>query len=138
VSKYGQYSTVMRDGKFLCAALNAMGFTFEAHEQAQPLYGYRGDQRDETAHVIIRRHDTGIGASNDIGFVREPDGSYRAIISEYDRGAKFNDSWLGKLKQEYTVTRQMAVARNKGYVYQGRETVKTATGETVKLRFTVR
>jgi hypothetical protein len=138
MSKYGEFSTVMRDPKILCSALTEMGFVIESHKEPQSLYGYHGDERPEKAHIIIRRADTGIRSSNDIGFIREADGTYSAIISEYDRDVKFNDSWLGKLKQEYTLSRQMVMARNKGYVYQGRESVKTATGETVKLRFTVR
>lgn len=139
MSKYGVFDTVIKDGALLCAALEAMGFVTEAHAEPQGLYGYRGDVRPERANVIIRRQHTGIEASNDIGFVRGSDGCYQAIISEYDHLAKFDDSWLGKLKQSYTEQRQMQVARNRGYVFQGREVVKSKTGgETVKLRFAVR
>ena len=139
MSKYGVFETVIKDGTLLCAALEGMGFTIEAHEQAVSLYGYHGDVRPEKANIIIRRHNTGIGASNDIGFVRGTDGCYQAIISAYDRGVKFGDSWLGKLKQSYTEQRQMQVARNRGYVFQGREVVKSKDGrEDVKLRFCVR
>lgn len=139
MSKYGEFSTRIKDGTLLCAALEGMGFTIEAHEQSVSLYGYHGDVRPEVANIIIRRQHTGIGVSNDIGFVRGSDGCYQAIISEYDRGAKFDDSWIGKLKQSYSEQRQMQVARNRGYVFQSREVVKSKTGgETVKLRFAVR
>lgn len=139
MSRYGEFSTQIKDGALLCAALEGMGFTIEAHDSPQFLYGYHGDVRPEAANIIIRRQHTGIEASNDIGFVRGSDGCYQAIISAYDRGAKFNDSWLGRLKQSYTEQRQMQVARTKGYVFAGREVVKSKTGgETVKLRFSVR
>ena len=140
MSKYGEFSTNITDGVLLCSALEEMGFVFDGpYQEPETLYGYHGDERPEKAHIIIRRHNTGIGASNDIGFVRNPDGCYQAIVSEYDRGAKFGDAWLGKLKQSYTEQRQMQMARNKGYVFQGREVVKSKNGgETVKLRFAVR
>ena len=72
------------------------------------------------------------------GFVRQPDGSFKAIISAYDEALKFNSQWLGKLKQGYQEHRQIDTARSKGYVFQGRETVQTEKGTQVKLRFTVR
>jgi hypothetical protein len=56
----------------------------EVHDEAQHLVGYQGDQRKDKANVIIRRKYVG-GASNDLGFVLQEDGTYKAIVSEYDR-----------------------------------------------------
>lgn len=138
ISKYGVYSTVMRDSTHLCAALTDMGFVFEGpFLEAQPLFGYRGDQRNELAHIIIRKEHTGLPASNDVGFFRQPDGTYQAVVSEYDR-RQFNDTWIGKLKQSYAEHRQITTAMNRGYVFQGREVVQTAKGQSIKLRFSVR
>lgn len=39
----------------------------------QPLYGYQGDLRSDSAHVIVRRAHLG-RASNDIGFLHQEDG----------------------------------------------------------------
>lgn len=80
----------MRNLEVLLATLAELGWDkgkVEVHETPQALYGYHGDQRAEKAHVVIRRSNTGVGSSNDIGFVREADGTYRPIISEYDQGA---------------------------------------------------
>lgn len=134
MSAYGTFTTTLRDEKLLCAALAEMGFTFECHAEAQNLHGYVGDTRQQKANIIIRRHHTGIGASNDVGFLKTADGTYQAIISDYDRGAKFNDTWLGKLSQEYGVQRTLSVAKNKGYVLQTRKQV----GEKVQLVFGAR
>jgi hypothetical protein len=49
------------------------------------LEGYHGDKRKDRADITIpRRHLT--GASNDIGFKKNPDGSWTLIESDYDSG----------------------------------------------------
>jgi hypothetical protein len=73
----------------------------ERHAEAKHLYGYQNDQRAQTAHVIIRRQYVG-GAANDVGFVRQADGSYKAIISEYD-SSHYNQTWLNRLTTYYNV-----------------------------------
>src|SRR5262245_16439249 len=81
-------------------ALADVGFEeVEVHDEAQHLYGFQGDQRADTAEVIIRRRHVGY-ASNDIGFKRQPDGTFTAIISGYDR-SKYSAAWLEKLTQRY-------------------------------------
>jgi hypothetical protein len=96
-----------------------------------------GDERPERAHVIIRRHQLD-SASNDVGFRRDEGGVYRAIISEYDRGIGFDDAWLGRIAQAYKERQTMAVAKSKGYVFQGRQIVETPQGKKVQIRFAVR
>jgi hypothetical protein len=77
-------------------------------------------------------------ASNDIGFARDGSGVYQAIISEYDRGIGFDDSWLGRVAQTYKERQTMAVAKAKGYVFKGREVVNTPQGKKIQLRFALR
>ncbi len=118
-----------------------MGFeTIESHQEPQTLYDWHGQPRPEKAHIIIRRKFTGIGASNDIGFLKDASsGQYRAILSEYDTGAKFNDSWMGKLRQGYKEIQVVAQARLRGYKFLGKTVQADAEGhETVKLRFAAR
>lgn len=71
----------------------------EVHEEGVHLYGFQGDERPETAEIIIRRRHLS-AASNDLGFKRQPDGNFQAIISSYDRH-RFNEQWLGELMQRY-------------------------------------
>jgi hypothetical protein len=113
MSHFVECQTEYRDQAALVAALVECGFPesqIEVHEQAVPLYGYKGDVRPQQAHIVIRRQHVGSGA-NDVGWERQPDGTCRAWISEFDAGvgpyehrqgtAKFNATMQNRIKQEY-------------------------------------
>lgn len=68
-------------------------------DKAVPLYGYKGDLRAERANIripkeVVNRY-LGGGASNDVGFVKTPDG-FDAIVSEYDKSA-----WWGNAETRF-------------------------------------
>ena len=114
MSHYCEIQTELRDPGALVAALRALGFAdIEVHAAAQALYGYQGDARPERAEVIVRRRYVG-QAANDLGFARQADGTFRAIISEYDQGQGYDARWLGRLAQEYALARVQAVAKAHG------------------------
>lgn len=92
-----------------------MGFKLneiQQHKSAVNLEGFGGDKREQTAEIVIPRRAVG-GAANDIGFKLQEDGTYEAIISEYDQGngqarrskhwnqRGYSSTWLGKLNQRY-------------------------------------
>jgi hypothetical protein len=137
MSAYGEYTTNLCEENFLIAALTAMGYKVEAHPAGAPLIGYHGDERPERAHVIIRRAQLD-SASNDIGFVRETDGRFRAILSEYDRSIGYDDRWLGRVHQHYKEKQTLAVAKAKGYVFRGKEVIQTPNGSQIRLQFVAR
>jgi hypothetical protein len=137
MSKYEELRTVLSDERFLVEALQELGYIPEVSREGLSLIGYLGDERPEKAHIVIRRRQLD-SASNDIGFVRDASGVYRALISEYDRGIGFNDAWLGRVAQTYKERQTMAVAKSKGYRFLGRQVVETPTGKKVQLRFAVR
>jgi hypothetical protein len=84
----------------LLQALAEMGYRkVDVHEDPQPLHGFQGDERSQRAHVIIRRKQIG-RLSNDIGFERQGDGSYRAWISEWDR-QRYDERWIEDLHRRY-------------------------------------
>lgn len=117
MSHYSEVVIELTDEGCLLAALNRLGFKgkVEVHRQAQPLYGYQGDVRAQKAHIIIRQQHVG-RAANDLGFERQPDGKYRVWVSEYDQKYnKYDDAWMGKLKQAYGVEKARAEAKKKGY-----------------------
>ena len=117
MSHYSEVVIEFTDEGCLMAALKRLGFQgkVELHREAQPLYGYQGDIRAQKAHLIIRRQHVG-PAANDLGFERQPDGKYRAWISEFDqRQNGYGDAWLGKLKQAYGVEKARAEAKKRGY-----------------------
>lgn len=137
MSKCEELRTVLSDERFLVEALRDLGYNPEVSREGLRLYGYLGDERPENAHIVIRRRQLD-SASNDIGFARDANGVYRALISEYDRGIGFNDAWLGRVAQTYKERQTMAVAKSKGYRFLGRQVVETPAGKKVQLRFAVR
>jgi len=117
MSHYSEVAIELTDEGCLVAALTRLGFKgkVEVHGEAQALYGYQGDLRPQKAHIIIRRQHVG-PAANDLGFERQADGKYRGWVSDYDQTYnKYNDAWMGKLKQAYGVEKGRAEARKKGY-----------------------
>lgn len=122
MSEYVTIQTQFRIPELLVRALQDMGFAWEqieVHPEPVPLYGYQGDRRPERAEVIIRRSHVGRHA-NDLGFARQPDGTYRAIISEYDQrhaGAHgpYDQAWLGRLAQGYSLRLLERAYRERGW-----------------------
>ena len=92
------------------------------HDEAVNLIGFHGDTRPEKANVIVRRKHIGT-AANDLGFVRESDGTYSAIVSDYDRH-KHGAEWMTGLKKAYTEKRLIKHAAKNRLKYLGKEVVK--------------
>jgi hypothetical protein len=105
MSHFSEFYIKMNDEKSLIAALESMGFKgkIEIYQTLQPLYGFQGDVRAQKAHIIIRKKYVGT-SSNDIGFERMTDGTYRVWISDYDK-SKYNQKWLDILITKYTGAR---------------------------------
>lgn len=137
MSKYEEMRTVLSHEGYLVEALKQMGYAPEVCTEGTALFGYMGDERPERAHIVIRRRQLD-SASNDIGFRRDENGVYQAIISGYDRSIGFNEAWLGRIAQTYKERQTMAVAKAKGYVFKGRQVIETPQGRKVQLRFAVR
>lgn len=103
MSRYCVVKTMFKDGdSLLCALMETSGWTaeqIETHENPQNLFGHTGDVRAQKAHIIIRRKHVG-RLSNDLGFVRNEDGNFEAIVSEYD-SIRYGATWMGRLKSNY-------------------------------------
>ena len=90
MSEYLPVETSSAEEKLLREAIETvaqeLGFQAEIHEQGREshLHGYVGDQRQQTAQFIVRRRHVG-AVSNDIGWTRQEDGSYKLLISRYDQ-----------------------------------------------------
>ena len=134
MSKYEETVTVLAHEGYL---VEALGYAPEVCRQGTPLFGYQGDERPERAHVVIRRNQLD-SASNDIGFRRDANGVYRAIVSEYDRRLGFDGAWLGRVAPAYKERQAMAASKARGYVFQGRQVIETPEGRKVRLRFAAR
>jgi hypothetical protein len=134
MSHFTCIQTQIKNQDTLIKALADVGFkNIEVHETAQHLYGYQGDVRKQTAEVIIRRHYVGIH-SNDIGFKRQEDGRFEAIISEYDRH-QYSPEWLNGLTQRYGYHTLMATAPTQGFTVEEEETLEDGTIRVVVARW---
>lgn len=117
MSAYITLSLPITDQECLILALVDMGFhksAIEIHEQPKPLVGFEGRQRQQLAHIIVRRINVG-QSSNDLGFERTALG-FRAHISDYD-SACYNSSWLEKLNlryQHHTTEKRLRLERESG------------------------
>ncbi|NJN88723.1 MAG: DUF1257 domain-containing protein, partial [Leptolyngbyaceae cyanobacterium SL_7_1] len=74
---------------------------------------------------IVRRQYLG-ALSNDIGFKQQADGTYSAIISDYDR-PRYSQAWVNQLTQRYgyRVLKQTAPAQ--GFTIEEEETLADGT-----------
>ena len=88
MSAYKKIECEIVDKETLLEALKLLGFSPDVLNEPKNLTGYRGDKRDEVAHVIIPRDQVNkfTGASNDIGFFwNEAEQKYDFICSSYDK-----------------------------------------------------
>jgi hypothetical protein len=114
-------TTEITDVEHLVAALGDLGFPeIEVYDRPRALIGFQGDERAQSAHVIVRRKFIG-EASNDIGFLRRADGRFQAIISEYDR-REYDERWLGRLTQRYAYHCAMAALARQDFTVVGERT----------------
>lgn len=121
MSHYSKIETQIVERDSLLKALYDMGYSnIEVHEKAQHLYGYQGDLRPEQANVIIRRKYIS-GESNDIGFRLTAEGTYQAIVSEYDQELLGND-WVNKVCQRYAEHAVVSKLEEQGFAIAEKKT----------------
>jgi hypothetical protein len=127
MSHFTTIKTQLRDTDALLAALKDLGFhQVECYATPQVLIGYEGDRRSESAEVIIRRRFIS-PLSNDIGFARQADGSFHAIISEYDQRHGYDQTWLDRLVQRYGYHHLKVTADREGFTIEAEETLEDGT-----------
>lgn len=114
MSHYTTLETVFTEPEALMWALKEVGFSeVEFHSTPAALYGYLGDKRGEQANIIVRREFVG-QASNDLGFLLTDEGTYQAIISDYDAKI-FGPRWMRRLQVEYSRGCVYSFAQENGY-----------------------
>lgn len=118
------------DPECIKASLKELGYTFEDHKTEQTLQGYRGDNRVQTANIIVRRRHVG-AAANDVGFKRKANGKYELIISDYDRGGKTGTNFLQKMKQLYAKHKTLKQLKKMGKTVTS---VKTTKDGRIKIK----
>lgn len=128
ISEYAKLEAQYKDRECLVSALAEMGYDHvEVHDEAQQLYNYRGrattylDASGDKANVIVRRNFVG-GAANDLGFAKQADGKYSAIVSRFDT-AKHNTKWFSQLKDKYLDKVTTKEAKRRGLKLHSRTVV---------------
>ena len=93
MSAYKKIECEIVDKDCLLEALKLLGFSPDVFVEPEKLKGYRGDQRNEVANIVISRDQVNkfTGASNDIGFLwNESENKYDFIVSDYDVAKKMD------------------------------------------------
>ena len=131
MSAYTEQITQITDAEILKDCLKEKGVKEVVHHPlAVQLEGYHGDKRKDTAEIVIPRKAIG-SASNDVGFKKQPDGTFKAIISQYDSGG-FNAAWMVDLKKKYAEKKIMKTAKANGLTFVGK---KVANDGSFKMQF---
>lgn len=116
MSAYKRIATQFHDRECLLEALKQADIPFEVAKNGRrlPLYGYKGDRRQEMAEFVVRRRHIDI-PSNDLGYIWNAQaGAYEAIVSEYDMHCRKTTEIRRKIKQQYAVSKVIKEARRKG------------------------
>ncbi len=93
MARYRKIRTDVRSERDLARALAEMGFEHvEVHADARPLDDWIGRPTDVLANVIVRRKDLG-ASSDDLGFVRNADGTFDLVLSDIHL-FKFDRKWI--------------------------------------------
>ena len=112
MSAYKKIECEIVDKDCLLEALSLLGFSPDVFVEPKKLQGYRGDQRNEVANIVISREQVNkfTGASNDIGFLwNEKENKYDFIVSDYDVAKKMDQ----RIIQAYVkIAIEKALAKN--------------------------
>lgn len=134
MSHYTEVQTRIRDQACLIAALQALGFqNVEVSDTPIQLKGYRGDTRTQKANIRIkgsawgRDNEVG-GASNDLGWEKMQDGTFRFHVSDYD-SHKYGREWQNKLTKTYAEEVIRKTVRPTGFTMRK----KTITNQKIQL-----
>ncbi|WP_341532134.1 DUF1257 domain-containing protein (plasmid) [Nostoc sp. UHCC 0302] len=106
MSHFSKIAVQFKDQSCLVEALRHLGFYPQIHSSPVNLYGWRGDKREEVAHIVVPREQIS-RVSNDLGFWFNGT-DYECLISDYDRhngqafsGVGLGTQFISKLRQHY-------------------------------------
>ena len=110
MSEYHEVELDVTEKSCIVDALKDLGYNPQVHDNAVPLHGFQGDQRQQKANIVLPKSQVG-SASNDIGF-EKVNGKYILRISEFDIGAKrFNQKEFNKNYKKHAVLKKISKNR---------------------------
>ena len=128
MSAYHTYGTDFVDQDCLVQALqDVQCYKAQVHDSPVHLIDYCGRTRPDMAEIVVPRAQIN-GAANDIGFKRQKNQTFKAIISEYD-SCFHNADWMEKLKDSYAERKSIQIGKSQGFAVSQRETTKNAAGK---------
>ena len=110
MSAYKTINCSFKSKETLIECLKSLGYTPVVYKEKTKLVGYLGDEREESAEIIVPRAIVS-NLSNDIGFAYDEENKeYAMICSDYDQNIGVAD----KIRQSYAVTAiKTALSKNK-------------------------
>ena len=132
MSAYTTIRTKLVSRDYLVQALHDMGYTeVETFDRPTTLVGYFGEDESSKAEVIIRKPNLG-GASADVGFAKDRNGSFTAVINDMDR-KRFGYVWVEQIAQRYAYHVARDQLADKGF-----ELVEEQVEQDRSIRLTLR
>ncbi len=122
MSAYSEFPVhEFKDKELLTAALKAMGYVPTCDAQLSDYWNeYWG--KAPMVDLLIPKSQL-VGTYDDIGFKRNADGSYSAVIGDMDRRKGFDNNWLAQLKANYTEAGVIRQAKKIGLIPISRKLV---------------
>ena len=115
MSAYSEFAVPeFKDKELLLAALRAMGFSPVCDAVMSDYWNeYRGNA--PKADILIPKSQLK-NSYDDIGFKRDANGSYSAVIGDMDRRKGFGQSWLDLIKGNYLEVGVIRQAKSIGLI----------------------
>ena len=122
MSAYSEFPVrEFKDKELLTAALKAMGYVPNCDAQLSDYWNEYGGKAP-TVDLLIPKSQLA-RTYDDIGFKRNADGSYSAVIGDMDRRKGFDNNWLAQLKANYTESGVIRQAKKIGLIPISRKLV---------------
>lgn len=114
MSKFTTIEVVFKDKDSIIEALKALGYSTIDVGHDIEMFGYSGDISNERGDIVVRKSYLS-SVSNDLGFQRQRDGTYRLVMSDYDVTYLRGGRWVTDFKKLYSYNVVKRFASSKGY-----------------------
>jgi len=111
VSHYTSVKTKFKDKDLLVAALKELYVEVEVHNEPVKIHGYGGAER--LAEIVVRKRYANTTYA-DVGFKRQPNGTYELVVDDLDFNRLGGQRWLGQLAQKYGTRAVIRTGARKG------------------------
>ena len=131
MSKYVSYKTEFKDEQLLIEALAALGYTAEYHENGVTTKNNFGET-NQKVQIIVRQEElrrvkgTTVNLPADLGFKKDKNGVYTAVINDYDR-VHNKQGFVDQVNEQYAIAGAKRTAKRLGLRFVKAEKKKGVT-----------